>query len=112
MTLESVDRAGSQPNRPRAEGAGAARSEAPSHAVQDRVKQARVQEIRSNDSVEVRDLNVVRETYRIHRERLERTLEGRRKLVDAVRELMSTGALDSADAARRAADGMLRRGAM
>lgn len=43
-------------------------------------------------------------------ERIAAALESRRKLVDAIREVMHAGGYETPEAAERAAEGMLRRG--
>jgi len=117
MALESVDRAGNQ-----GRGADRAdRAQAPSDA-RHPVEQQRVQEIRADairadaarpeDAVEVRSYREIAETYRAHQERLQQAMDGRRKILEAVREMMLAGGLESDDASRRAADGILRRGSV
>lgn len=44
--------------------------------------------------------------------RLDRAMENRRKLVEAVQDAMTSGALETPQAAEKAADGILRRGVM
>lgn len=89
----------------------AANADAPAERPVERRPEA--QPVRHEDRVEVSRAmtSEMADQIRRHRERLERNLEGRRELVDAVRKLMSSGAYDTIESARRAADGMLRRGA-
>jgi hypothetical protein len=108
MAVDGLNRAG--------EGAGSARTDAPSssdkaHSRRREIKADADAASRGADRVEVGQFDEVVNRYRANAERLQRMVEGRRKLIDAVRELMNAGALESSEAARRAADGILRRGA-
>ena len=108
MAIDNLNRAGEASSRPRAEGA----APVPNHVHSRRREiEADKDSAQAKDSVDVRSFDDVVNVYRAHQQRLERTLEGRRKYVDAVRELMNSGALDTEEAARRTADGILRRGA-
>jgi hypothetical protein len=66
----------------------------------------------ANDVIDVSSVRHATRMLAHHQQRLERALENRRKLVDAIREIMSSGGLDSPEDAERAAEGMLRRGAV
>lgn len=114
MALDSVDRSGrdlSAAGRP--ERSDAPQGTRPHHPVaQQRMKEIRTDAIEGADAVDVRSIEEARTTYRAHQERLQRAIEGRRKLLDAVREMLLAGGLESEDAALRAADGLLRRGAV
>ncbi len=66
---------------------------------------------RQPDAAELRTVSRVAEMVRAHSERLTRMVESRRKLVDAVREMLQAGRLDEPEEFRAAADGLLRRGA-
>jgi hypothetical protein len=69
-------------------------------------------EVRKEDRIEIsRPLGELAGEFKAHRERLERSIESRRKLVEAVRDVVNAGGYDRAEAALRAAEGFLRRGA-
>lgn len=105
MAIERLNRSGDAPRRAELDGASGTPAPPP------RAAEASRTPVRAADSVEVASYAEMAERFRAHAERLERELEGRRKLVDAVRELMNAGQLETPEAARRAALGILRRGA-
>ncbi|MFN0205082.1 MAG: hypothetical protein ACKVS6_02065 [Planctomycetota bacterium] len=67
---------------------------------------------RDADVIDINTVHNVASTFSRHQERLERAIESRRKLVEALREVMNSGGLDTPEAAGRAADGILRRGSV
>jgi len=130
MALERVGQSngGGQPapieRRPAAEAAPAPERPAP-HAAE-RMREAdrgraphaaeRMREAerpRTQDRIDVgaSQSELMRE-LRQHRERLERSIQSRRKLIDAVREVLNAGGFDDVGSATRAADGVMRRGAI
>jgi hypothetical protein len=112
MALESVDRAGSPAGGADRADRAAARTDAPHPEAHSRLREIRNDEAQANDPVDVRQYREVVESYRANQESLQHAMEGRQKILDAVREMMFAGGLESPEAARRAAEGILRRGSV
>lgn len=106
MALERVDVAGNSeksstvnrasiPAKPVAEAPSRSTEQAPARAPQ-------------ADAVELGNYGRIAQTMRENTEKLTKALDSRKKLVDALREVMANGQLETLDAARAAADGILR----
>lgn len=109
MDARPVEQRNSSPEPGRVARRRAAAESAPERAPEARPEPQPVRE----DRVEVsREIGTeLRRRIELHRERMDAQLDGRRDLLAAVRKMLDTGELDTLDASRRAADGLLRRGA-
>lgn len=113
MSLESLNRVNSRSDSAvQRSGAGASGVNAGASASAAGTETARPAAASGGDATNFENYSSALRALSDQQERLARALESRRKLVDALREVMSSGGLDSPEDAARAADGMLRRGAV